>query len=434
MTRSYSRSLAVVTSLGLSVSLAACGTPTTSSLGPDAEEPAVELVSEEILADFGAPMTIRGRVVDADGKPVEGATFHPGIYALSRASLSDDEGEFVIGIGEGYPTGTEIDVTVRAPGFVSSRHRAAVGAEGADFVLDRGVTVQGTLTAQGTGTLPREAIVSITVGRETHRVPSSRGRFRASGFAPGTGQSADVRIEGWVPLRLTGIELKAGADADLGLLELRAGATLEVDAVDAYDEVVAGASIEVRTVDEPRFLWTARTDESGRARVAGIPDGVELSVTTTPPEGFGRALTIERVKHTHFLEGRDAPLQVVLHRPLNVTGELVWTEDGAPPWTDEERVSVRLSGSSWEADEWHQDGALTEDGEPITDRRSIRFHAWAPAGTWDLSLALSRPEATAGRPIDLGEFELPTPPKGERSGSFDLGRITVVAGQLAPVR
>ncbi|MEM6572603.1 MAG: carboxypeptidase-like regulatory domain-containing protein, partial [Planctomycetota bacterium] len=361
MRRSHSRSLTT----WLAVALAACAAPTQSSLAIDAEDTRVELVSEEILADFGELMTIRGRVVDAEGNPVEGASFHPGVDAVTRSSASDDEGEYVIGIGEGYPTGTEVDVTVRAPGFVSSSHRAEVGATDADFVLDRGVTIVGTLTAAGTATLPRVTEVSITIGTEVHSAPTSRGHFRASGFAPGAGQTVDVRIEGWVPVRLKGVDLKAGADGDLGILELREGATLDLDAVDAHDGVVAGAWVEVRTVDEPQFLWEARTDESGRARIAGIPDGVELSVATTPPADFGRGLGIERVKHTHFLEGRDAPLRVVLHRPLQVTGELVWTEDGAPPWTDEERLGVRLAGSSWDADDWHQDGALAGDGEPV---------------------------------------------------------------------
>lgn len=390
----------------------------------DGRDPVLaEVVADDPLAGYATTSTIRGRVVDATGAPIEGATFHAGVYTVTRTTPSDADGRFGVGIGHGYGTGTEIPLTVSAPGYVRARASVPLGEQNSTLVLQRGASLRSTLALTSGGEVPATVEVLLLSGSQTQVVLARNGRFEMTGFEPGSDRTVQARIDGYVPLWFPRLELVDGEACDLGELVLDPGGSLVVSAVDHFGVRIEGAHVEVRRKESPSFTWSALTDADGVARLEGLLPGADVLVRTTPPEGFGRSVGVERVERDLVVEPSEQRMDLVLHRAVVLRGELVWSGDCEAPWGEDRRLSVRVRGTNADGRPWTHDGAVPGTGVPLGERESVEFVVWAPPGVWDLALGVTREGERRGRLVPIGTFDVPVPTRGERSGELRIGRV-----------
>lgn len=368
-------------------------------------------------------LTIRGRIVDATNAPIAGAVIHAGVYTVTRSTPSANDGQFLVEIGPGYSAGSEIPLTLSAPGYVRSSVRVELGEQEAALVLERGAALAGRLVVPKGMDAPGSHRVILRSGSHQQEVDTVDGRFVMTGFEPGNSRSVEVRADGFVPFWFRGVELRRGETLELGDLALDPGGSLTVSASDHFGAPVAGAHVEIRRAESPSFTWSAITDAGGVARVRGLSPGATMSVTTTPPEGFGRSVGVERDVHSLAMESGQQTLGVVLHRPVVLRGVLVWSGDGDAPWRADSRLRIRARGTSDAGSTWRHDGAVPDTGVSLGERDAVEFVIWARPGAWDLAISVER-EGESRRPLaPIGLFTVPAPKRGQRSGEMDLGQI-----------
>ncbi len=80
--------------------------------------PATQDVGDLVLRRFGV---VRGRVVDADSKPVAGATLFVERAPADDGSTTDEEGKFTVVVGERIASGGTVALLVKAEGFQALR-------------------------------------------------------------------------------------------------------------------------------------------------------------------------------------------------------------------------------------------------------------------------------------------------------------------------
>ncbi|MEM7200373.1 MAG: hypothetical protein AAF628_08920 [Planctomycetota bacterium] len=383
-----------------------------------------EVTAAEIRAQFGPAQTIRGRVVDGRGRPVEGAALYAGIYDRSAATPSDEDGCFTVGVGRLYPNGTTIALSLRANGLVPTTVDALVGEQDLRVVLRRGAAVRGAVVVPAGLQLPEDLAVSVQSGGDTQVAVVRDGRFATSGVEPSQAARLVIRIDGFVPWVVSGVELTEGATLDLGMLELDPGATLTGTVRDAFDEPVEGATLQVTGGGQVSHSWYASCGPDGVARVRGLPRGVRLKVAAVPPEGFGRSVRAERVERTLTIEDAARRVSFLLHRAVRLRGRLVWSGAGSAPWADDTRLEVRSAARSASGERWRAAGGVPT-GPPLGKREHVEFGLWARPGTWDVDIEVRRPGSWERSVARIEGLEIPVPARGERSGLLDVGALLV---------
>lgn len=262
-----------------------------------------------------AGLSVRGRVVDAHGRPIDGAqvrieSMRPG-GGVVRTVTTDALGEFV---AERVPA---------PPLRVVADHRAYALGAGLDvesleapveLALARPVTVAGSVldawTALG---LERAAVslVSASVPPVVRSVESDEdGRFVVPRLFAGR-WTLELAADGHVSAR-SEIVVRASRweEQELPAVSLEPGARIEGDVVDRLGQVTAGVLVEVAGDEEagPR----ARTDERGHFVLDGLGPGEHVLALSHPSAG-------EADQEVTIVRGRE-PSALVAHLPGRAEG------------------------------------------------------------------------------------------------------------------
>lgn len=251
-----------------------------------------DAVSEVNLTVPGSLRRVEGRVVDARGFPVPGATLS--ITSLERAALgtvqtfSEADGSFDTVIG-----GTRgVSIEVRHPEHAPRSLRVDDPSRPLRIELDEGaalslrVEADGCAAGEGTAEL-RGACGPVRVGvsdGETARFERlCAGRATLVVELPGC-----IRVE-------RPVTLPASGAVDLGRLELRAGGAAEGEVVDADGEQVVGATVGPEgAVGEPGV----RTGRRGEFLLSALPEGDVALVATHPALGASRPVRVRVLRGT----------------------------------------------------------------------------------------------------------------------------------------
>jgi hypothetical protein len=207
-------------------------------------------------------LTIRGSVLDPDGKPVARAGvegYAPNTYVGANA---EEDGSFVLGP---LPTGSfMLTGESFGSGFASSeRVRAEVGSSGVVLHLRRGGKLAGRVidSKSGDGVVAKISVSIPADPLSVTYVPTSKpdGSFELSGLLPGAYALCATATDGRIG-SLRGVELAAGGD-------LR----------DLVIQLAPGARVRVRYAGAEDFC-SARVVQDG---VVCASDGIEKGTTKT---------------------------------------------------------------------------------------------------------------------------------------------------------
>ena len=174
-------------------------------------------------------VTIEGKVVDADGTPIVGAsvaaTVGPWPLLLVSEARTDEQGCFVL---RGLMAG-EREISASAEGFTGFYGLLEAPATGVEIVLRHGCTISGRVIDKRT----RQPVEDFTVRLEIAPNVSptcqggkdEAGHFKWTGVLPGT-YSVTVWSEFYAPATVKDIEVKKGDASKELLVELVEGATV----------------------------------------------------------------------------------------------------------------------------------------------------------------------------------------------------------------
>jgi protocatechuate 3,4-dioxygenase beta subunit len=243
-------------------------------------------------------ITIRGRVKDAAGHPIEGATLFTWSPETSQSfrATSEADGSYVLA---GLPAGL-LSVSASATGMGRADRKAEAGASGVDFVLKPGGSV--------TGAVADETGKAIEGFRVNARLPSRAGMMggRADSFAAPDGRfvlddiaEGEYVVDVTAPERVTavfpGVKVAAGAAADIGTVRLGTGGIVKGLVVDGSAAPVAGASVWVMGPgrDFSRMPTEITTDSGGAFEARGVTPGSAQVRATHVAYAPAAATTIE---------------------------------------------------------------------------------------------------------------------------------------------
>jgi len=248
-------------------------------------------------------LTVRGRIADEQDEPIEYATVEAswaeGGFPRTKRALTDDDGRYaLVGLVD-----TAVRVEASAAGFVSESVDSVVpGEEEVDLTLrpTGGLTGRVALVEGGTPeafmiVLHVEATSDVTTPEHYAEFPrkdsfsTEDGEYRLDDLPPGR-FTVEARSLGRAPGRRSGVRVTHGEVAEVPLLELGKGLTLEGRVVALEDDSpVAGVALAaegqggslVAAVSAPR--QAAASDEDGHFLLEGLEPG-SLVVSAEHPE------------------------------------------------------------------------------------------------------------------------------------------------------
>jgi hypothetical protein len=241
-----------------------------SALGPRWLPPLQEM---RITVEKG--VTLQGRVRDADGIAIQGATIEAARTdrsGLVARGVSDADGLFEItGLAPG-PT----RVRVAAFGFASDEAVIPLASFGFEHraTLHRGGLIEGVVTAGNDGTPVLGARVRV-IGQGLSTVTDEKGGFRLPGVTAGPAR-IEVTAIGFTAARRD-VELRLTDNAPLPFA-LDRGGEIRVRVIDSVEAALANARVAIVALDDgerPRLrdLRFAMTDALGTARCVDLENG-----------------------------------------------------------------------------------------------------------------------------------------------------------------
>jgi hypothetical protein len=268
-----------------------------------APSPAVAVtVSEEpgarradVVLRLAAPAAVSGRVVDAQGAAIAGATVRA-LRAMSQLALpeatADAQGRFQMSMSPG-----PVVLTAEAPGFAPGRV-SGIEAPAADvrIALAAGGAITGVVTAGGrplghfTVHVVRRAAqaggaaaVDDGFWEQGRRVVAPDGQYRIDDLMPGR-YGVTAAAPGLAPVEQPDVRVAPGGETRVDLA-LTPGATLSGTVRDARSGApVAGAAVKLTTGSELAMTYT---DATGSFSIADIAPG-RRSLEVEHPAYVGR--------------------------------------------------------------------------------------------------------------------------------------------------
>jgi RNA polymerase sigma factor (sigma-70 family) len=246
-------------------------------------------------------LTIRGRVADAEGRPVAGAVLQAiadgaGAPGARTRTLSQQDGQFVI---DGL-TGGPHTILVVHPDFADFlRDSIAAGATGVELRLQRPGSLGGTVVREGDRPVTEFMIVGRPVlGAEPSeselrghwqrpairaRVSNARGIFLFEKIPPGT-YELNAFLPDKTSASLAPVSVGPGENKTGVRLQAQPSATIRGRIVDyRTGQPVPGARAEGR--GNAGGQLTATADASGMFALEGLPAGRLIDFAVTPPRG-----------------------------------------------------------------------------------------------------------------------------------------------------
>ena len=359
--------------------------------------PGVELPAGQARVDLGtlllaAGLTLEGRVVDPDGKPLadaevrSGGGFGLGLGTFSRHAdaapeTTGPDGRFVL---RDLARGERVDVEVKHAGYTDG------GAQGVELpqeepltvVLQPASTLSGVVLAAGGEPLQAQVMI---VGEPQTGQPFSRtvsratsdedGRFVLEDVAPGR-LTLSATARGYQSYEQSGVVVEPGEDRDDLRVVMQPGAVITGHVTDAGGAPLPDASVSLLDSGQ-RFGFgssqSATTDADGLYRMDGVAPG-EHSLAADHPQ------QVRAVRDLTVTLG-DNRLDFRLERGLSVSGRVV-DAGGAP--VAGARVSLGtgdgvqsfFSGDGQVSDDA---GAFTFDGvEPGSYHLTAQKEGYAP--------------------------------------------------------
>ncbi len=304
--------------------------------------------------------SLRGRVVGADVKGIEGAKIFDG--KLRVAAWSDASGAFAM---HGVPA---------VPPALRVEHAEYIGANppleqaGEEWLLRLAparwlyVEFQG---CDGGAVEERTLLLDLGDGKQVHfRREASGIRFRSDAFDP-TSERGTVALRDFVDASFS---WPCGAGAhDLGVVVVERGNTISVTVRDAKEAPVEGAflSIEPEKGDVlRRAISGVRTDRDGSATLAGMPAGTYWLVARKT--GYRKDSRLVEIDEAAKLN-----LSVTLIRGAAITLRLVSGNGAAVPAVRGHIAErYRIEGMTYQDGASDKDGLLrienVRTGEPVT--------------------------------------------------------------------
>ena len=233
--------------------------------------------------------TLRGRVQDATGAPVEGATIR-GFWQAdgrfrSRQVRSGADGRFrMVGLGEGNLQ----TMLVTAQGFAQKMENGVATDQETEVTLERAGSIVGRVLLEETrDPVPAkveaspEAKVDPTPGRRFQfgfredEYADGSGNFKLEGLEPGK-YTLIATLPGKAPARVAGLEVRSEDVADAGTVLLKEGLSLRGRVLDAKDDSpIPGAAV---SVDEPQGMMRfSMGDVSAHATMSDAQGGFEVA-------------------------------------------------------------------------------------------------------------------------------------------------------------
>jgi len=233
--------------------------------------------------------TLRGRVLDGAGAPVEGATVR-GFWMAdgrfkSRQVQSGGDGRFRM---SGLSEGALQTLMVSAKGFAQKMENGVATDQEAEVTLERAGAIVGRVLLEDTRD-PVPAKVEATPEAKAETMSGMRfqfgfnedeyadasGNFRVEDLAPGK-YTLIATLPGKAPARVTGLEVRSEDVADAGTVLLKEGLALHGRVLDAKDDSpIPGAAV---SVDEPQGGMRFSLGEvSAHATLSDAQGGFEVS-------------------------------------------------------------------------------------------------------------------------------------------------------------
>ena len=324
---------------------------------------------------------LRGQVVDASGRPVQGArvcassSFPQGHSVEPACVASGPDGAATL---PSAPYGM-VRVSVTAEGYapIDGEPTALNATSGhRTWVLNPAGAVAGSLVdANGRGVgRARVSLLDRLRGKTVEGSTDAGGIFRIDGLAPGFWR---VEIEPAEHLSLVrdSILVNAHVTTDLGSLRARPGPILDGRIVGADGSLAAGAEIRIlEAAGARRTLRSATSGENGLFHVGGLPGDAAVDLLVRPRQGSPRAfrgLTLPVTDGMFAVEGA-----VSLRGSVSVDGRAI-------PAGTQVAVSLRSSHPAFEANSGHArtapvdpaTGAFTVENVPVGGEVEARVFA-----------------------------------------------------------
>ncbi len=224
-----------------------------------------------------------GRVVDGNGQPIADVEveLHP-LDGLSSSLLTWTDARGVYQFDELTPGSAELQFEHGE--YVPAELRAKIGESatpGEELVLATGWTAEVLVRSAGRG--DPIADVELVAGHVT----ASTDERGAASLARLVGTlELSVSAPGWTSETLRVSD--DGTGRVQVMIELDQGGAIEGRIDDDIGDPVAGAAIEIRSLDDD-LLGETRSDARGRWRVDGIPEG-DVRIHAEPPPGLDAVL------------------------------------------------------------------------------------------------------------------------------------------------
>jgi protocatechuate 3,4-dioxygenase beta subunit len=233
--------------------------------------------------------TLRGRIQDMGGSPVEGATIR-GFWQgdgrfRSRQVRSGADGRFrMSGLAEG-PLQT---MMVTAKGFANKTENGIATEQEVEVTLDRAGAIVGRVLLDETRDPVPAKVVATPEAKADHQsgmrfqfgfkedeYADASGNFRVEDLAPGK-YTLIATLPGKAPARVMGLEVRSEDVADAGTVLLKEGLSLQGRVLDAKDDSpIAGAAV---SVDEPQGMMRFSLGEvSAHATMSDTQGGFEVT-------------------------------------------------------------------------------------------------------------------------------------------------------------
>jgi protocatechuate 3,4-dioxygenase beta subunit len=238
---------------------------------------------------------IRGWVRNPDGQPIAGARVRAfEARPLSTAQMgdvhTDADGGFEL---EGLEPGT-YRLVVSAEGHARALQQATAGTE-AIVVLSPAAAISGLVLDESGDPVPSCEVVawpSAGSGASGDTASDGRGRFRIEGLAEDV-YVVQATAPGFAPARVSDVRTAVGAEVDLGVMRLSAGARAVGTISDSRGDPVAGAVVTIDGPgDDSAFAvgeaLRASSDGEGRYEIRGLPSGLAVARARHP--GYAEAV------------------------------------------------------------------------------------------------------------------------------------------------